>query len=69
MNSFINNTAAAVDGGVLYTYVHASDYIIRRSQFSDNSARDDGGVMLIGALFKFVSTDELVFDSNSEGDK
>ena len=29
---FINNSAA-LDGGVFYTYVHASDYIIRRSQY------------------------------------
>ena len=42
---FLNNSAA-VDGGVFYTYVHASDYIIRRSQFSDNSAGDDGGVIV-----------------------
>ena len=44
---FINNSAA-LDGGVFYTYVHASDYIIRRSQFSENIAGNDGGVMLIG---------------------
>ena len=44
---FINNSAA-LDGGVFYTYIHASDYIIRRSQFSENTAGRDGGVILIG---------------------
>ena len=46
-SSFINNSAA-LDGGVFYTYIHASDYIIRSSYFSKNKAGDDGGVMLIG---------------------
>ena len=41
---------AALDSGVFYTYIQASDYIIRRSQFSENMAGDDGGVMLIGQL-------------------
>ena len=62
---FINNSAA-LDGGVFYTYVHASDYIIRRSQFSENMAGDDGGVMLIGRLNCYVST---IFDFNSAGDR
>ena len=44
---FINNSAA-LGGGVFYTYIHASNYIIRRSQFSENMAGDNGGVMLIG---------------------
>ena len=36
--SLFINSSAALDGGVFYTYVHASDYIIRRSQFSENMA-------------------------------
>lgn len=44
---FVNNSAA-MDGGIFYTSLYASDYIIRRSQFTRNLAGDDGGVMLIG---------------------
>ena len=65
---FINNSAA-LDGGVLYTYIHASDYIIRRSQFSENMAGDDGGVMLIGRLNCYVSIDETIFNFNSAADR
>ena len=50
---FVNNSAA-LDGGVFYTYIYASDYIIRRSQFSENMAGDDGGVMLIGRLNYYI---------------
>ena len=45
-NLFINNSAT-LDGGVFYTYVHASVYIIRRSQFSENMAKDDGVTQLV----------------------
>jgi hypothetical protein len=38
--------SAAEDGGVFYTYVHAYNYIIRRNQFSDNTAGDDGGDLI-----------------------
>ena len=65
---FINNSAA-LDGGVFYTYIHASNYIIRRSQFSENMAGDDGGVILIGRLNCYVSIDETIFDFNSAGDR
>ena len=54
---FINNSAV-LDGGVFYTYIHASDYIIRRSQFSENMAGDNGGVMLIGRPNCYVSIDK-----------
>ena len=65
---FINNSAA-LDGGVFYTYIHASDYSIGRSHFSENMAGDDGGVMLIGRLNCYVSIDETIFDFNSAGDR
>ena len=54
---------------MFYTYIHASDYIIRRSRFSENMAGDDGGVMLIGRLNCDVSIDETIFDFNSAGDR
>ena len=54
---------------MFYTYIHASDYIIRRSQFSENMAGDDGGVILIGRLNCYVSIDETIFDFNSAGDR
>ena len=42
---FINNSAA-LDGGVFYTCIHASDNnIIRRSKFNDNAAGDYGGTV------------------------
>ena len=63
---FINNSAA-LGGGVFYTYIHASNYISRRSQFSENMAGDNGGVMLIGRLNCYVSIDETIFDFNSAG--
>ena len=53
----------------LWMEQYASDYIIRRSQFSDNAAGDDGGVMLIGRLNCFVSIDESIFDFNSAADR
>ena len=64
---FINNSAAE-DGGVFYTYVHASDYIVRRSQIM---ARDDGEVIFIGRLnsLRLVSIDESIFDFNSAYDR
>ena len=58
---------AALDGGVFYTYIRTSDYIIRRSQFSENMAGNDGGVMLIGQLNCYVSIDETIFDFNNAG--
>ena len=65
---FINNSAA-LDGGVFYTYIHASDYIIRRSQFNENMAGDEGGVMLIGRLNCYVSIDETILDFNTAGNR
>ena len=58
---FINNSAA-LDGGVFYTYVHASDYFITGSQFSENTAGDDGGVFLIGRLNSNIVFKESIFD-------
>ena len=50
---------AALDSGVFYTYIQASDYIIRRSQFSENMAGDNGGVMLIGQLNCYVRANSV----------
>jgi hypothetical protein len=52
-------------------YVHASDYIIRSSQFSDNinTAGDDGRVIFIGRLQSLVSINESIFDFNGAYDR
>ncbi len=60
---FVNNSASE-DGGVFYTYVHLSNYDIRRSEFSYNSAGDDGGVMFIGRVNSRVNISECVFSFN-----
>ena len=61
--SFVNNTAA-IDGGVIYTYIYPSNYSISGSQFSYNSAGNDGGVMYIASANSFVSIDGSIFDHN-----
>ncbi len=60
---FVNNSASE-DGGVFYTYVHLSNYDIRRSEFSYNSAGDDGGVMFIDRVNSRVNISECVFSFN-----
>ena len=65
---FVNNSIA-VDGGVFYTYVHASNYNIRISQFSFNSAGDDGGVLFIGRVNSRVNMDESIFSLNDASDR
>ena len=48
---------------------HASNYNIRRSQFSLNSAGDDGGVLFIGRVNSRVNIDESIFSLNDASDR
>ena len=58
---FLNNSATA-NGGVFYTYLHPSAYEVRRSEFSCNSAGENGDVLLyIGRVNSRVTISQCVF--------
>ena len=66
--TFFNNSAM-YDGGVFYSLVHSSTYIIIQSTFSYNTAGDDGGVIYLGQSGNLAIITASNFTLNSAGDR
>ena len=69
---FINNSAD-VNGGVMYTNISRTTYIVRLSSFVNNTAGDSGGVIFVGRadslVQSLVSVGRSSFGYNSAGNR